>query len=257
MSVIKSRDQTVIVTGGAGGIGLECTRLFLDQGARVVVIDHSPDRCARLRSEYPGEALMVMEVDLTSAGGFVQVETALLARSIEATTLVNVAGRLLVKTFAACDRSDWVSMLEANVVSMALMCRLVLPGMAARGRGTIVNMASLSGHLATPLESIYGVSKAAIIQLTKAIAVEYRRSGIRCNCVSPAMVDTQHGRAEIASLQAAGIPLSLDDVVQGQVRLCEPREVANVIAFLAAGESSFVNGAEVVIDNAWSAGAGA
>jgi NAD(P)-dependent dehydrogenase (short-subunit alcohol dehydrogenase family) len=257
MNGIDDKNQVVIVTGGAGGIGLECTRLFLARGARVVAVDNSPERCAELRAAHVKQPLTVVEADLSSADGLVRVETALLTQGIEPTVLVNVAGRLLVKPFGACDRSDWVSMLETNVVGMALMCRLVLPGMVSRGSGSIVNMASLSGHLATPLESVYGVSKAAIIQLTKAIAVEYRRFGIRCNCVSPAMVDTQHGRSEIASLRAAGIPLSMEDVVQGQVRLCAPQEIADVIAFLAGKDSSFVNGTEIVVDHTWSAGAGA
>ena len=164
---------------------------------------------------------------------------------------------MVVKPYLECERGDWLSLIETNVLSMAMMACLVLPGMVARGGGSIVNMASLSAHLATPLESMYCVSKAAVLQLTRAIAVEFRAAGVRCNCVSPAMVDTAHGRAEVAALKAAGIALSTDDVAAGQVRLAAPQEIARAIVFLATSDASFVSGTEIVIDNAWSAGAGA
>jgi NAD(P)-dependent dehydrogenase (short-subunit alcohol dehydrogenase family) len=253
----KLSGETAIVSGGAGGIGLSVTRALLDMGARVVAIDRSEVHCEALLRERDGQPLLTICADLGNERGFELIAATLAVEAVCASILVNVAGTVQVKPFLACTREDWLRTMEINLVSMALMCKTVLPGMADKKRGVIVNMASLSGHLATPLESMYCVSKSAVLQLTRAIAVEFRSFGIRCNSISPAMVDTAHGRAEIAALQREGIPLTMADVVAGQVRLATPDEIAKAIVFLATSESSFVSGADLVIDNAWSAGAGA
>jgi len=246
--------KTVVVSGAGAGIGLATVQRFLQVGANVVAIDNSSARCDALRGL--GSAVTVIHADLSTAEGLATIEAEYVSRQVSPDVLVNVAGRLLVKPFLECDRNDWSSLLDMNVGSMALMSRLVLPSMVARRAGNIVNVASLSGHLATPLESVYCVSKAAIIQLTRSIAIEFRRQGIRCNCVSPALVDTDHGRVEIGLLTDAGVPLTMDDVAAAQLRPAEPREIANAIFFLASDQSSFMNGAELMLDNGFSCGAG-
>jgi NAD(P)-dependent dehydrogenase (short-subunit alcohol dehydrogenase family) len=103
------------------------------------------------------------------------------------------------------------------------------------------------------METVYIASKAAMHQLARAIAVEYRDSGVRCNNICPNFIRTKHGLEEMAQLRAFGVLASEDDVNTLQGRKCEPEEVAAVALFLASDESSFVNGAEIFVDNTFTA----
>ncbi len=133
------------------------------------------------------------------------------------------------------------------------MTQAVLPGMLERGRGVIVATSSASARVATKFEAAYSASKAAMHQFCRAIAVEYRDSGIRCNVVCPSFVRTDHGMQELAQLRTHGIYASSEDVNLMQGRMCEPEEVAAVALFLASEESSFINGAEIFVDNTFTA----
>jgi NAD(P)-dependent dehydrogenase (short-subunit alcohol dehydrogenase family) len=250
---------TAVVGGGAGGIGLATTLELARNGATVHAIDANPDACTALEKAFATEALdgSVICADLGDADAVRSAVDDVKSRREHVSVLVNVAGRLLVRPYLDTAPEDWLALFRINVLSMVELTRQILPSMIAGGGGTIVNMASLSATLATPLESAYCVTKAAVRQLTRAVAVEFRDAGVRCNCVSPAMVDTALGQGEIASLRAAGVDLDMDAVAAGQGRFATADEIAKAIVFLAGDDSSFANGAELVLDNAWSAGAGA
>ncbi len=165
-------------------------------------------------------------------------------------TLYNHAGTVIVKPFLDTTEAEWDWMMGVNVKSMYLMTRAVLPAMLAAGRGTIVNTSSISAVAGTSMEVLYCTSKGACHMFTRAIAVEFRDRGIRCNAVCPGFIRTDHGLRELAELRGLGVDVSEEDIVRMQGRICEPEEVANAALFLAGPESSFVNGETLFVDNA-------
>ena len=141
-----------------------------------------------------------------------------------------------------------------NVDAMYLLCKAVLPGMIAQGRGSIINMASVASSVkGVPNRCAYGASKAAVIGLSKSIAADYVANGVRCNVICPGTINTPSLAGRVADL--GGDP----DAVwksfkerQPMGRLGDPKEVAALVVFLASDESSFVTGAIHVVDGGWS-----
>jgi NAD(P)-dependent dehydrogenase (short-subunit alcohol dehydrogenase family) len=143
--------------------------------------------------------------------------------------------------------------MAVNVKSMYLMTQAVLPGMLAAGGGSIICTSSISAVAATPLEVLYDTTKGACHMFARAIAVEFRDRGIRCNAVCPGFIRTAHGMREVEQLTKGGVDVSEATMAIQQGRMCEPEEVARAALFLASDESSFVNGAHLFVDNCFTA----
>ena len=168
-----------------------------------------------------------------------------------ADVLFNHAGTLIVKPFLEVQEEEWDWLMAVNVKSMFLMTRAVLPQMLARGKGSIVCTSSISAQYATP-GRWSNATKGACQMFARAIAVEFRDRGIRCNAVAPGFIRTAHGMRELHELQAMGVNASEADIAAQQGRLCEPEEVARAALFLASDEASFVSGAHLFVDNGFS-----
>jgi NAD(P)-dependent dehydrogenase (short-subunit alcohol dehydrogenase family) len=167
--------------------------------------------------------------------------------------LFNHAGTLIVKPFLEISESEWDWLMAVNVKSMYLMTKAVLPGMLAAKGGSIVCTSSISAVAATPLEVLYDTTKGACHMFARAIAVEFRDRGIRCNAVCPGFIRTAHGLREVEQLTKGGVDVSEATMAIQQGRMCEPEEVARAALFLASDESSFVNGAQLFVDNCFTA----
>lgn len=247
--------RNVLITGGAKGAGAASARLFVREGARVFVADRDGEAAEALRREFLTEGfdLGVVRADVSTVAGADQACTAAMEHLGRIDVLFNHAGIILVKPFLDCTLSEWDELMDNNAKSAFLMTRLVLPQMLERGKGTLVFTSTTGVRAATHLEALYCASKAAMHQMARAIAVEYRDQGIRCNLVCPSFIRTQHGEHEIEQLRSYGIFASESDVNAMQGRICEPEEVAEVALFLASDASSFVNGAEIFVDNTFTA----
>lgn len=252
MSEGRLAGQTAIVTGGAGGAGRAVSLLFAREGARVMVIDvqEAAGHATVVEIEQTGGTARFLVRDVSNPDAC----EAAVAQTVEAlgppTLLVNHAGTVIVKPFLETTVADWRRLFDINVTSMFAMCRAVLPHMLESGSGSIVNTASISGLTASPLESVYCMTKGAVIQLTRAIAVEFRNRGIRCNAVCPGFIRTDHGVREMRELVAQGEPVTEQDIAALQGRVCDPEEIARAILFLGSNDASFVNGEMLVVDNA-------
>jgi NAD(P)-dependent dehydrogenase (short-subunit alcohol dehydrogenase family) len=247
--------KIAIISGGATGIGGASSRLFAAEGAKVGVID---------RNEEAGRAVVA---EIIAAGGQAvfavadvsdeaQVNAAVLAVTAAigpANVLFNHAGTMLIKPFLEITLDEWEWLMAVNVRSMFLMTKAVLPGMIAGGGGSIVCTSSISAVAATPLEVAYNTTKGACHMFARAIAVEYRDRGIRCNAVCPGFVKTPHGLREVAELTRLGVDMSEAALAVQQGRLCEPEEVARAALFLASDEASFINGTHLFVDNTFTA----
>ena len=242
--------KTAIITGGAGGCGAAAARLFIAEGATVAIID---------RDAAAGEALAA-ETGACFAAADVSDEAAVIA-AVERVTaaigpanvLFNHAGTLIVKPFLDTTSADWDWLMAVNVKSMFMVTRAVLPGMIAAGGGSIICTSSISAVAATPMEVLYDTTKGACHMFARAIAVEFRDRGIRCNAICPGFIRTPHGLREVRDLQALGVDVSEPAIAAQQGRMCEPEEVAQAALFLASNESSFINGTHLFVDNAFTA----
>ncbi|MCI0362574.1 MAG: SDR family oxidoreductase [Phycisphaerales bacterium] len=248
----RFESKVVLVSGGADGVGRAAALRFAREGAKVSVLDIQPDKgeqTVQAIRDAGGEALFY-EADV-SQGEQVHAGIKAAAKAWgRIDVLFNHAGTVIVKPFLETTLEDWNRLMAINVTSMVHTCQATIPIMLSNGGGAIVNTSSVSGLSASALEAAYCVSKGACIQLTRAIAVEFRDRGIRCNGVCPALIRTAHGLRETKELVALGQQWSEADVARMQGRICEPEEVAAAVLFLASDEASFVNGEMLTIDNA-------
>lgn len=245
------KSKVVVISGGADGVGRAASLMFAEEGASVAILDIQADKGEETASEirslggeavfFPTDSSVRAQVEVGIAGA--------IKKYGKIDVLFNHAGTVIVKPFLETTPVDWDRLMAINVSSMFHCCQVVLPHMLDRAGGVIVNTASVSGLSASSLEVAYCVSKGACIQLTRAIAVEFRDNKIRCNAVCPALIRTAHGVREAKELVALGQPWSEDDVAAAQGRICEPEEVANAVLFLASDAASFINGEMLVVDN--------
>ena len=247
--------KNVLITGGAGGAGAASVRLFAQEGARVMIADRDGEAARQLAEELAGAGHEVdwVHADVSLVEGARTAFQAASERLGRIDVLFNHAGIILVKPFLDCTLEEWDELMDNNAKSAFLMTRLVLPQMLERGKGTLVFTSTTGVRAATHLEALYCASKAAMHQLARALAALERDQGIRCNLICPSFVRTRHGEHEIAQLRSYGVLASESDVNAMQGRICEPEEVAEVALFLASDASSFVNGAEVFVDNTFTA----
>jgi NAD(P)-dependent dehydrogenase (short-subunit alcohol dehydrogenase family) len=246
--------KTALISGGAGGVGRAAALLFAAAGAQVALADIQAEAGAATAAEIEaagGQALFV-QADVSQRPQVQAAVEQVLARFERIDILFNHAGTVIVKPFLETTEAEWDWLMSINVKSMFHMCQAVLPGMLAAGSGAIVNTSSISGLTASPLESLYCTTKGAVLQLTRALAVEYRERGIRCNAVCPGFIRTDHGLREMQAFAELGLDVQAD-IAARQVRICEPEEVARAALFLASDEASFLNGAALVVDNGWTA----
>ena len=247
--------KIALVSGGAGGCGAAATRLFAAEGAAVGIVDRdaAPGELLAAELKKQGHAAAFAAADVSKANEVTAAVAAVTAALGAPNVLFNHAGTLIVKPFLEISESEWDWLMAVNVKSMYLMTKAVLPGMLAAGGGSIICTSSISAVAATPLEVLYDTTKGACHMFARAIAVEFRDRGIRCNAVCPGFIRTAHGLREVEQLTKGGVDVSEATMAIQQGRMCEPEEVARAALFLASDESSFVNGAHLFVDNCFTA----
>lgn len=249
---MRFQNQVALITGGASGIGKACVRRFLDEGAAVAFADINDELAGALLGEGPPERLLYVHTDITKEDQVQGLIAAVLARFGKLDVLVNNAAIFILKTVEATVE-DWEQMLRVNIMGQALVTKHALAHMRPRKSGAIVNLGSISAVIAQPAQLTYNVTKAAMVEMTKCLALDLKDDGIRVNTVSPGWVMTgnvhnllytQRGwddariKAEVGNLHLSG-------------RLAEPGEIAAAVAFLASPDASFINGANLMVDGGY------
>ena len=245
--------KTALISGGAGGCGAAAALLFAKEGARIAIVDKQDGSALVKQIEAAGGEAIYAACDVSKAD---QVAAAVKAATDHFGTinvLFNHAGTIVVKPFLDTTEQEWDWLMAVNVKSMFLMTKAVLPSMLAAGGGAIVCTSSISAVAATPMEVLYDTTKGAVHMFARAIAVEYRDRGIRCNAVCPGFIRTPHGMHEVDALTKLGVDASDAAMKAMQGRMCEPEEVAKAALFLASDDASFVNGAHLFVDNCFTA----
>ncbi len=228
------------VTGGASGIGLATAQMLAARGARVAVLDlaspPAPD-------ELPSFACDV--ADVASVGPAVEAVFGCLG-GID--VLINNAGVGAQGTVADNDDSEWLRVLQVNVLGMVRVTRAALPALRRSARPAVVNMCSVAAAVGLPNRALYSASKGAVAALTRAMAADYLPEGIRVNCVSPGTVDTPWVSRLLAQAIDPGAERAALVARQPHRRLVSPEEVAAAVCYLAGPASGSTTGVDLLVD---------
>lgn len=240
--------KTILITGGAGGLGFAMTEVLLKNKANVVMLDVAADAGNKKledlkRAGY--DTVSFMQIDVTEEEDWKRVVDNTVERYGKIDVLVNNAGINIRKPIEEMNISEWNTMMSVNTGSVFLGCKYVIPIMKKQGSGAIINTSSvcgLVGHKYTP--EAYTASKGAVTLLTKAVASRYAQFGIRCNSIHPSTVDTP--LVQTLFKDPARKAERLGEVPLG--RLCSAQDVANAVLFLSGDDASFINGLAMTVD---------
>ena len=240
--------KTILITGGAGGLGFAMTEILLKNKANVVMLDVAADAGNEKLGELKRagyDTVSFMQIDVTKEEDWKHVVDASVERYGRIDVLVNNAGINIRKPIEEMNISEWNTMMSVNTGSVFLGCKYVIPIMKKQGGGAIINTSSvcgLVGHKYTP--EAYTASKGAVTLLTKAVASRYAQFGIRCNSIHPSTVDTP--LVQVLFKDPARKAERIGEVPLG--RLCSAQDVANAVLFLSGDEAAFINGLAMTVD---------
>lgn len=252
----KLNEKIALVTGAGSGLGAAIAEDFARAGAFVYCTDRSLSTAQETagRITAAGGRAEALALDVTSEADCAAVAQAVLGRHGRLDVLMNNAGIGHVGTMLTTAGSDLDRVLAVNVRGVFNATKVFLPGMIARASGSIIHMASTTGVSGAIDRLAYSASKHAVVGLTKSMALDHAKTGVRINCICPGRVETPFMMArikeypdpkaahrEMASTQAIG-------------RMGRPEEIASLATFLASDESTFMTGSAVVIDGGWTAG---
>ena len=239
---MRLEGKIALVTGAAGGIGRATAERFAEEGATVYAAD------IKATAPYSSPSITFIELDVTDLSEWQRATSDIVRAHGRIDVLFNNAG--IVKAYEPVtdiSLDDWKLVVDVNMNGVFYGCRTVVPIMVANGGGSIINTSSIWGIAGAGGVAAYTASKAAVRSMSKNVALSYIEQGVRCNSIHPGLIDTPLIDAQDPDVTAgvlAKVPLG---------RLGSPREIANGVLFLASDESSYMTGAELVIDGGYTA----
>ena len=242
---MRLEGKVALISGGARGIGAACARLFASEGASVVVGDVREKLGKQVDTEinHAGGHALFVRLDVTKEADWRNAIQVVVQRFGKLDVLVNNAGIYRPIPIEHTTEEEWDEVMNVNAKGVFFGTKHAIPAMRQAGGGSIINFSSLSGMVAMGVVSAYGASKGGVRVLTKHTAIQHARDGIRANSIHPGPIDTQIGadyaNPERQAATVARMPLG---------RIGTPEEVAYLALYLASDESSFMTGAELVLD---------
>lgn len=252
---MRLQDKVCFVTGAASGIGEAVTQRFLEEGARVAMLDRDAVRLARVAAELAQkyrDAVATYPVDVRDEAKVAASVADVVGRWGRLDVAVNCAGILgPVGKLHETDTAAYRELMDNNLDGMFHSMKHELAAMIRAQRGSIVNIASAAGLVGFPMASAYTAAKHGVVGLTRTSAIDYALDGIRVNAIAPGGIDTPLIRATTCSTPEGQ---QMIEAMHPMRRLGQPREIANAALFLASDEASFVTGAVYSVDGGWVTG---
>ncbi|MCH8800959.1 MAG: glucose 1-dehydrogenase [Chloroflexi bacterium] len=248
---MRLENKVVLISGGAKGMGAVEAKLFAKEGAKIVIGDLLEDEGRKVEAEINetgGECLFV-PLDVTDEDQWEQAVAATVARFGKLDVLINNAGIFRASRVEETSSNEWDQVMDINAKGVFLGAKAAIPAMRQAGGGSIINLSSVAGLVGAAYSSAYSASKGAVRLFTKSTAIQYAAEGIRSNSIHPGVIETDMTAEAIADARFK--KERLDPTPLG--RLGQPEDVAYGALYLASDESSFVTGAELVIDGGWTA----
>lgn len=248
---MRLQNKVCIITGAGSGIGRGTALLFAEEGATLVLVDRNLDGLVETQGMLAkGANAMAVRADVSQAGDISRVVNDAARAHGRIDVVFNNAGIMPHGDLLHFDEATWDDVMAVNVKAMFLMCKAVIPYMLAQGGGSIINTSSVMATLTEPGYEAYSSSKAAVIGLSKSIAVSYAEQGIRCNALCPGWVDTPMNLHIIEQLGGMENVKPIIKAQQPLGRMATTREVAYAVLFLASDESTAVTGSALYVDGA-------
>lgn len=247
---MKLSGKVAIVTGAGSGIGRASAMLFAEEGARVVVVDWNKNAGAETLATIHknGHTAVLCYADVSKVEDVEKMVNTAITEYGKLDVLVNNAAVQIMAKLADTKEEDWDRMHSVNLRGVFLGCKYAIPAMIRSGGGSIVNMSSALGFVGDPDLAAYGAAKGGVIALTKAGAIAYGPDKVRVNCICPGDVNTPLLQDFFDSFPDPERMRQEVYIKYALRRFAEPREIAQLAAFLASDESSFVTGSVLVID---------
>lgn len=242
-----------MITGAAGGIGVAIAHELYEAGAALALVDLDIEALHLVGESFQDpDRVALFEADLSQ-----DAQTAALPSRVEAElgsvdVLVNNAGLRRIAPFLEISPESWRQTLDVDLTAPFVLSQAVLPSMLAKGRGKIVNVASMAGLLAFQNRAAYCAAKAGLIMLTKTITYEHGADGIWCNAIAPGVVETPM-TSEYFTTSEMKVAIEANAPMH---RWAQPEEIAAPVGFLCGTQSDYINGTTLLVDGGWTAGKG-
>lgn len=238
------KNKVAFITGAASGMGQAQAKLFAEKGAKIVALDLDTDGLNELKDELKkkGSEVLTLETDMTDEAAVQKAVDDVIKHFGQIDILSNTAGVLDDFTPATETSKDlWDKTIAVNLTGPFILAKAVIPHMVDKGKGNIINLASIAGFVAGGGGAAYTSSKHGIIGLTKQLSLDYGQKGIRVNAIAPGFIETA---------MTADVDSSLVNDTPAK-RAAKPEEVAKLALFLASDDSDFIHGETVKIDGGW------
>jgi NAD(P)-dependent dehydrogenase (short-subunit alcohol dehydrogenase family) len=242
--------KVCVVTGGGRGIGAAIASAFAYHGARIAILERDPNLGHQAQSQLTasGAEAISYEVDVRDERGVISAAENVVADFGGVDVLVNNAGISRLGPSMSFPLADWQASLDVMVTGAFLCSREFGKSMRAAGGGAIVNISSINGLVAFPMRLAYSAAKAAVVSITKVLAVEWARYGIRVNAVAPGYTETEMVR-EVINQGLVDVEACIDYTPLH--RMGQPEEIAEAVLYLASARSGFVTGQVLAVDGGW------